>query len=92
MKTKIRRQELLFMIPFVKKKKYIDRSPALYRVKSSFELVYVDMGDVHFFSNSAINKKYCLQAVDLFTSETFAFPMKNRNLIPRKLELFYRYI
>ena len=83
---------ITFYDPFVKKKKYIDRSPALYRVKSSFELVYADMGDVHFFSNSTINKKYCLQAVDLFTSETFAFPMKNRNLLPRKLELFYRYI
>ena len=42
------------------------------------------------FSKSAVDPKYCLLAVDLFTSKTYVYPMKSRNLLARKLKHFYR--
>ena len=42
-----------------------------------------------FFSKSAVYPKYCLLAVDLFTSKVCVYTMKSRNLLSKKLELFY---
>ena len=76
--------------PFVKQRKDIDRSSALYSIKTSFELVNADVADIRFFSKSAVDPKYCLLAVDLFTSKTYIYPMKSRNILARKLDLFYQ--
>ena len=47
-KTKIRRQEFLFILPLLNRKN-IDRSSALYSVKAPFELVHAHMTDICFF-------------------------------------------
>ena len=57
-----------FYVPFVEQRKDIDRSSALYSIKAPFELVHADIADIRFFSKSAVDLKYCLLAVDLFTS------------------------
>ena len=76
--------------PFVKQRKDIDRSSALYSIKASFELVNADVADIRFFSELAVDPKHCLLAVDLFTSKTYIYPMKSRNSLARKLDLFYQ--
>ena len=79
-----------FYTHFVEQRKDIDRSSALYSIKAPFELVHADVADIRFFSKSAVDPKYCLLAVDLFTSKTYVYPMKSRNLLAKKLELFYQ--
>ena len=79
-----------FYTPFVGQKKDIDQFSALYSTKGLFNLVHASMLEIRFFSKSAINPKYCLLVVDVFTSKMFVCPMKSRNLLARKLELFYQ--
>ena len=79
-----------FYTPFVEQRKDIDRSSALYSIKASFELLHADIADIQFFSNSAVDRKYCLVVVNLFTSKTYSYPMKSRNLLAQKMNLSYQ--
>ena len=72
--------------------KDINRSSALYSIKAPFETADADVADIRFFSKPEVDQKYCLLSVDLFTSKTYVNPMKNKDLIARKLELFYRHL
>ena len=45
-----------------------------------------------FLAKSAVDPKYCLLLVDLFSSKTYVYPMKNRSLLAKKLNLFYNNI
>ena len=74
--------------PFVEKKGDIDRS-TLYSVEKPFKRVHADIADLRFFAKNAVDPKYALLAVDLFTSKTYVYPMKSRKLLARKLQLFY---
>ena len=74
--------------PFVEKKGNIDRS-TLHSVEKPFKRVHADIADLRFFAKSAVDPKYALLAVDLFTSKTYVYPMKSRKLLARKLRLFY---
>ena len=73
-----------FYAPFVEKRKDIDHSSALYIVKMPFELVHADIANIRFFPKSAVDPKYCLLAVDLFTSKVYVYTMKSRNLLSKK--------
>ena len=75
-------------IPFVEKKSEIDRS-TLYSFGGPFELLHADIVDIRFFAKSAADPLYCLLIVDLFTQKVYTYPMKKRNFLSRKLELFY---
>ena len=72
--------------PFVEKKGDIDQS-TLYSVEKPFKRVHADIADLRFFAKSAVDPKYALLAVDLFTSKTYVYPMKSRKLLARKLRL-----
>ena len=74
--------------PFVEKKGDIDRS-TLYSIEKPFKRVHADIADLRFFAKSAVDPKYALLVVDLFTSKTYVYPMKSRKLLARKLQLFY---
>ena len=78
-----------FYTLFVEQRKDIDRSSALYSIKASFELMHADIADIRVFSKSAVHPKYCLLAVDLFTSKKYSYPKKIRHLVAQKMELFY---
>ena len=75
-------------IPFIEKKSEIDRS-TLYSFGGPFELLHADIADIRFFAKSAADTLYCLLIVDLFTQKIYTYPMKKRNLLSRKLEIFY---
>ena len=75
-------------IPFVEKKSEIDRL-TLYSFGGPFELLHADIADIRFFAKSAADPLYCLLIVDLFTQKIYTYSMKKRNLLSRKLELFY---
>ena len=56
--------------------------------------MHADVGDLRFWiyalGKSAADPKYCLLSVDLFTSKVYVYGMRNRSLIPLKLEKFYK--
>ena len=74
---------------YIQKSNDIDRS-TLYSVQTPFDLLHADVGDLCFLGKSAADPKYCLLLVDLFTSKVYVYGMKNRSLIPLKLEKFYK--
>ena len=74
---------------YVQKSDDIDRSN-LCRVQAPFHLLHTDVGDLPFLGKSAADPKYCLLLVDLLTSKGYVYGMKNRSLIPLKLEKFYK--
>ena len=69
-----------FTTPFFEKKSDIDRS-TLYSVGKPFQKVHEDIADLRFLAKSAVDPKYALLAVDLFTSKIYVYPMKSRKLL-----------
>ena len=82
---------LPLVTPFVNKRSNIDHS-TLYSISKPFELLHADIADLRFLARSAVDPKYCLLIVDLFTSKIYVYPMKNRSLLAKKLRLFYEEI
>ena len=77
--------------PFYEKRTEIDRT-TLYSIEKPFQRVHADIADLRFFAKSAVDPKYALLCVDLFTSKIYVYPMKNRSLLAKKLRLFYKEI
>ena len=67
---------LPLVTPFVNKKSNFDHS-TLYSIGKPFELLHADIADTRFLAKSAVDPKYCLLLVDLFTSKIYLYPMKN---------------
>ena len=70
---------------FTQKKNDVDHS-TLYSISKPFNLVHGDIANTRFLAKSAVNPKYCLLLVDLFTSKIYVFPMKNRSLLSKKIK------
>ena len=51
--------------------------------------MHADIAETKFLVKSAVDPKYCLLLVDLFTSKVYVYPIKNRSLLAKKLKLFY---
>ena len=82
------KEEIPTFVPFVENKKDTDNS-TLYSFNGPFQLLHADIADIRFFSKSAADPHYCLLFVDLFTQKFYMYPMKKRNLLKKKIELFY---
>ena len=54
-----------------------------------FQAPQADITYISFLASSAVDPKFCLLFVDLFTSKVYTYPMKKRNLLAKKIELFY---
>ena len=85
------KNENSLVTPFVDKRTNIDRS-TLYSFSKLFEALQADIADLRFLAKSAVDPEYCLLIVDLFTSKTYVFRMKNRSLLAKKLEVFFNEI
>ena len=81
-------EHLPLTTPFVPQRKDVDRS-TLYSFKGPFEALQADIAGIQFLAKSAVDPKYCLLFVDLFTSMIHTYPMKTRNLLAKKMSLFY---
>ena len=57
---------LPLVTPFVNNRRNVDRS-TLYGISKPFELLHADIADLRFLAKSAVDSKYCLLIVDLFT-------------------------
>ena len=76
-------------VPFVEKKSDVHRS-TLYSFSRPFELLHADIADIRFFAKSAADPHYCLLFVDLFMQKIYTYSMKKRNLLSKKMEMFYQ--
>ena len=81
-----------FYTPFVEQRKDIDRSSALYTVNGPLQFFHADLAYLQFFPKSAVDPKYALLCVDLFSSKVYVYTLKTKNNLPKKLEQFYREI
>ena len=83
------KKEILPLVtPFFNQKSTVDNS-TLYSIRKPFDLVHGNIADTRFLAKSAVDPKYCLLLVDLFTAKIYVYPMKNRSLLGKKLHLFY---
>ena len=84
-------ENLPLVTPYIDKKSNIDHS-MLYSISRPFEALHADIADLRFLAKSAVDPKYCLLIVDLFTSKIYVYQMKNRSLLSKKIEIFYNNI
>ena len=84
-------ENLPLVTPYIDKKSNIDHS-MLYSISRPFEALHADIADLRFLAKSAVDPKYCLLIVDLFTSKSYVYPMKNRSLLAKKMEIFHNNI
>ena len=81
-----------FYTPFVEQKKDIDRWSALYTINGPFQFFHADVAFLKFFAKSAVDPKYALLCVDLFTSKVYVYTMRKKSNLWQKLEFFYKEI
>ena len=84
-------ENLPLVTPYIDKTSNIDHS-TLYSISRPFEALHADIADLRFLAKSAVDPKYCLLIVDLFTSKIYVYPMKNRSLLSKNIEIFYNNI
>ena len=80
-----------FYTPFTPQKKNIDRS-TLYTVNGPLQFFHADVAYLKFLAKSAVDPKYALLCVDLFTSKIYVYAMRKKSNLVNKLETFYKEI
>ena len=80
-----------FYTPFTPQKKNIDRS-TLYSLNGPMQFFHADIAYLQFLAKSAVDPKYALLCVDLFTSKIYVYTMRKRSNLANKLEIFYKEI
>ena len=84
--------QIPFYTPFIEQRKDIDRSSALYTVNGPLQFFHADLAYLQFFAKSAVDPKYALLCVDLFTSKVYIYSLRTKNNLFKKLEEFYEEI
>ena len=82
---------VLFYTPYIPQRKNIDRS-TLYTVNGPLQFFHADIAFLKFLAKSAVDPKYALLCVDLFTSKIYVYTMRKRSNLVNKLETFYKEI
>ena len=82
---------LPFYTPFVQQKKDIGRL-TLYTVNGPLQYFHADIAFIKFLARSAVDTKYALLCVDLFTSKVYVYTMRKKSNLPQKMEIFYKEI
>ena len=80
-----------FYTPFAPQKRNIDRS-TLYTVNGPLQFLHADIAFLKFLAKSAVDPKYALLCVDLFTSKVYVYTMRKKSNLVNKLETFYKEI
>ena len=82
------RKLCLLVLHLLKKRQNIIRI-TLYSFSGPFQALQADLASISFLARSVVDPKFCLLFVDLFPSKIYTYPMKTRNLLPKRIELFY---
>ena len=78
-----------FYTPFFPQKKDIDRS-TLYSINGPLQFFHADIAFIKFLAKSAVDPKYALLCVDLFSSKVYVYTMRKKSDLVNKLEKFYK--
>ena len=70
---------LPFYTPFVEQKKDIDRFLSLYSINGPLQFFHEDVAYLQFFSKSAVDSKYALICVNLFSSKVYVYLMRKKS-------------
>ena len=70
--------KLPFSTPFVEQKKDIDRSSSLYSINGPMQFFHADLAYLQFLAKSAVDAKYVLVCVDLFSSKIYVSTKKKK--------------
>ena len=84
--------KLPFYTPFIEQKKDIDRSSSLYTINGPMLFFHADLAYLQFFAKSAVDPKYALVYVDLFSSKIYVYTMRKKSNLAQKIEFFYKEI
>ena len=84
--------QISFYTPFIEQRKDIDRSSALYSINGPLQFFHADLAYLQFFAKSAVDPKYALVCVDLFTSKVYVYTLRTKNNLFKKIEEFYKEI
>ena len=68
-----------FYTPFVEQKKDINRSSSLYSIDGPMQFFHADLAYLQFFAKSAVNPKYALVCVDLFSLKIYVYTMRKKS-------------
>ena len=82
--------QIPFYTPFIEQRKDIDRSSALYSINGPLQFFHADLAYLQFFAKSAVDPKYALVCVDLFTSKVYIYTLRTKNNLFKKVEEFYK--
>ena len=85
------KERIPFYTPFTPQKKDIDRS-SLFSLNGPMQFFHADIAYLQFLAKSAVDPKFALVCVDLFTSKIYVYTMKARRNLASKLEIFYKEI
>ena len=85
------KERIPFYTPFTPQKKDIDRS-TLFSLNDPMQFFHADIAYLQFLAKSAVDPKFALVCVDLFTSKIYVYTMKARRNLASKLEIFYKEI
>ena len=69
-------------------KKETDRS-TLYSFDGTLQLINADVGNLEFLEKNETIPRYVLQAVNLYSSNVYVYPMRSRKQIIQKMKAFY---
>ena len=72
------KERIPFYTPFVEQKQDINRSSTLFSINGPMQVFHADIANFGFFSKSAVDPKYALLCVDLFSSKVYVYPMKKK--------------
>ena len=62
----------------------------LYSFSRTVEALQADIAYISFLGRLAVDPKFRLLFVDLFTSKIYTYPMEKGNLLAKKMEIFYK--
>ena len=85
------KERIPFYTPFTSQKKDINRS-TLFSLNGPMQFFHADIAYLQFLAKSAVDPKFALVCVDLFTSKIYVYTMKARKNLASKLEIFYKEI
>ena len=88
--TEEEKEEIPFYTPFLEQRKDIDRSSALFSINGPLQFFHADLAYLQFFAKSAVDPKYALVCVDLFSSKVYIYTLRTKNNLFKKMEEFYK--
>ena len=56
------------------------------------QFFHADLAYLQFFAKIAVDPKYALVCLDLFSSKIYVYTMRKKSNLPQKMELFYKEI